>query len=151
MGTPGRSRTAAAIVVAIGLVYGGMLAGRAVAAPKHTVWQADLAALKDGYGHFVVTLRPAASIEGATGVVRATRVQGDVYAVKTTLTRAQVGALPGVAAVEDDVPVGITTNDPGYTQQWALQNTGQNVNGAAGSAGADVKAPAAWPRPGATV
>ncbi|HYX40573.1 MAG TPA: S8 family serine peptidase, partial [Pyrinomonadaceae bacterium] len=37
-----------------------------------------------------------------------------------------------------------TPNDPQFTQQWALQNTGQNVQGIAGTPGADIKATAAW-------
>src|SRR5581483_2225357 len=35
-------------------------------------------------------------------------------------------------------------NDPSFGLQWALRNVGQNVNGAAGTAGADVHAVAAW-------
>jgi len=35
-------------------------------------------------------------------------------------------------------------NDPSFGSQWALQNTGQVINGQAGIPGADIKAPAAW-------
>jgi subtilisin family serine protease len=35
-------------------------------------------------------------------------------------------------------------NDPSLAQQWALQNLGQEVNGVAGTAGADIDAPQAW-------
>ena len=37
-----------------------------------------------------------------------------------------------------------TPNDPSFGQQWGLHNTGQVVNGAKGTAGADINAPAAW-------
>jgi subtilisin family serine protease len=35
-------------------------------------------------------------------------------------------------------------NDPLFGLQWALQNTGQTVNGVSGSAGADIDGPLAW-------
>jgi len=35
-------------------------------------------------------------------------------------------------------------NDPSFSQLWALQNTGQTVNGTAGTPGADIGAPGAW-------
>jgi len=35
-------------------------------------------------------------------------------------------------------------NDPRFGEQWALRNTGQTVNGVAGTAGEDVNARAAW-------
>src|SRR5438477_6292793 len=35
-------------------------------------------------------------------------------------------------------------NDASFQNQWALRNVGQNVNGAAGTSGSDVHAPAAW-------
>ncbi|MGH2345973.1 MAG: S8 family serine peptidase, partial [Chloroflexota bacterium] len=35
-------------------------------------------------------------------------------------------------------------NDPDYPQQWALSNTGQCVGGVCGTAGADIRAEAAW-------
>lgn len=35
-------------------------------------------------------------------------------------------------------------NDPSFSSQSALQNTGQVINGQAGTPGADIKAPAAW-------
>ena len=39
---------------------------------------------------------------------------------------------------------GMLTNDPGVGLQWALQNTGQQVNGVTGMPGADERAVAAW-------
>jgi len=35
-------------------------------------------------------------------------------------------------------------NDPQFTSLWGLHNTGQTVNGTAGTAGADIEAPQAW-------
>lgn len=37
-----------------------------------------------------------------------------------------------------------TPNDPYFTQQWGLQNTGQTIGGKTGKAGADANLPAAW-------
>lgn len=37
-----------------------------------------------------------------------------------------------------------TPNDPAFGNQWGLNNTGQSVNGTAGTQGADVHAAAAW-------
>jgi subtilisin family serine protease len=36
------------------------------------------------------------------------------------------------------------SSDPSFDQQWALDNTGQVVNGVRGTAGADIDAPQAW-------
>ncbi|HTZ87397.1 MAG TPA: S8 family serine peptidase, partial [Solirubrobacteraceae bacterium] len=41
---------------------------------------------------------------------------------------------------------GSLPNDPMFGEQWALQNTGQSVNGEAGTAGDDIDATAAWER-----
>lgn len=38
----------------------------------------------------------------------------------------------------------VIPNDTHFSLQWALQNTGQSVKGIKGTAGADIKAPAAW-------
>ena len=37
-----------------------------------------------------------------------------------------------------------TPNDPSFSQLWGLHNTGQSVNGASGTADADIDAPEAW-------
>lgn len=37
-------------------------------------------------------------------------------------------------------------NDPSFTLQWALHNTGQLVQGSSGTSGADIHAPSAWDR-----
>ena len=54
---------------------------------------------------------------------------------------------PGVIAAEPNHIVHLSTtvpNDTSFGLQWALQNTGQTVNGTAGSAGADISATTAW-------
>jgi subtilisin family serine protease len=38
----------------------------------------------------------------------------------------------------------MTANDPGFNLLWGLNNTGQSVNGTAGTADMDIKAPEAW-------
>ncbi len=40
--------------------------------------------------------------------------------------------------------VNVTPNDSSYNQLWGLNNTGQSVNGTAGTADADIDAPEAW-------
>lgn len=56
--------------------------------------------------------------------------------------------LPGVRYAEPDwmqhVDGGNVPNDPSFPVQWALQNTGQVMNGVQGTVGADEKAVPAW-------
>ena len=54
---------------------------------------------------------------------------------------------PGVIAAEPNYVVRAlmtVPNDPQFGLQWALQNTGQIVNGIAGTAGADISMTTAW-------
>ena len=55
---------------------------------------------------------------------------------------------PRVAWAEPDVYryAGSVPSDPFFGEQWALQNTGQTVDGVAGAAGADIHAVQAWER-----
>jgi subtilisin family serine protease len=66
---------------------------------------------------------------------------GQVLSVVQLLTSA-----PGVRYAEPDYlsELAATPNDPSFPIQWAYQNTGQTVNGVAGTAGDDEKAVAAW-------
>jgi subtilisin family serine protease len=50
---------------------------------------------------------------------------------------------PRVAAVEDDALLTLAA-EPRFGDQWGLQNAGQSVGGAAGRAGSDIHASAAW-------
>jgi subtilisin family serine protease len=61
---------------------------------------------------------------------------------------ATLEASRAVLYAEPDAPrrALLTPDDPLFRQQWALENTGQVVEGAAGLAGADVRATAAWDR-----
>lgn len=75
----------------------------------------------------------------------------------TELDRAPVGALatavsrlasePQIAYAEPDgeVHAAATPNDPYFSQQWALQNSGQSILGASGTAGDDIGASYVWP------
>lgn len=58
---------------------------------------------------------------------------------------------PNVLYVEPDYEVGLnSTNDTSYSQLWALNNTGQTVNGIAGTADADMNIAEAWSNSGVT-
>ncbi|UUX92605.1 S8 family serine peptidase [Methanoplanus endosymbiosus] len=48
-------------------------------------------------------------------------------------------AEPDYYCYADKIP-----NDPDFSRLWGLRNTGQTVNGQAGTPGADISAPAAW-------
>ncbi len=75
----------------------------------------------------------------------------------TELDRAPAGALatavsrlasePQIAYAEPDgeVHATATPDDPYFSQQWALQNSGQSVLGASGTAGDDIGASYIWP------
>jgi subtilisin family serine protease len=80
------------------------------------------------------------NVEGAeTHVLRV--APGHVLdAVARLKTHPQVRyAEPNYRIQLDAVP-----NDPGYPQLWAMKNTGQTVNGIAGTQGADIRAEPAW-------
>jgi thermitase len=53
---------------------------------------------------------------------------------------------PGVRYAEPDVPRRglVRPDDRFYSLQWGLENSGQTVDGRAGTSGADIGAPAAW-------
>jgi thermitase len=57
---------------------------------------------------------------------------------------AALNADPDVRYAEPDRTVHVTTNDTDYADQWALENTGQTVNGYPGTPGADIHALDAW-------
>ncbi len=61
--------------------------------------------------------------------------------------------LPGVRYAHEDFlgrldqttpPCGVVPNDTYFTQQWGLRNTGQTVNGIAGTSGSDTRAVEGW-------
>ncbi len=59
----------------------------------------------------------------------------------------RLGREPGVSAAEPPLERRLCAlpvpNDPEFSKQWALRNTGQMVNGVAGAAGADIRFPEA--------
>jgi len=96
----------------------------------------------------------AISSAGATGAVASI---GPSNAGDTQLVRLRAGvavedaisslkAQPGVAYAEPDYMVGTeyTPADPGFSHQWGLRNTGQEIDGVAGTPGADISATEAW-------
>lgn len=50
----------------------------------------------------------------------------------------------GCAALPNAAGPTLIPDDPDFALQWALQNTGDVVNGMAGTPGADIRAPSAW-------
>ena len=74
-----------------------------------------------GFGIYRVNLKPTATVTSATS---------------------KLATLPGVQSAQPDYKIQIerTPNDPSFTSQWAFNNTGQN----GGTAGADIRLPAAW-------
>jgi subtilisin family serine protease len=48
------------------------------------------------------------------------------------------------AITPDARPLATVPNDPSFGQLWGMRNTGQTVNGVAGTPGADIKAEPAW-------
>jgi thermitase len=69
-------------------------------------------------------------------------VEGSVRAAAASLER-----LPQVEFAEPDYVVesaATPTNDPRFAELWGVRNTGQSVNGVAGTAGVDVNALPAW-------
>jgi hypothetical protein len=78
------------------------------------------------------------------------RTFGPINAELVAVPAAQAGALRAAGAVRYVEPNAIlhaddfVPNDPGFTKQWGLRNTGQVVGFSAGTPGADVHAAAAW-------
>ncbi|HTU87220.1 MAG TPA: S8 family peptidase [Solirubrobacteraceae bacterium] len=70
------------------------------------------------------------------------RAAGQLTAAVAVLERE-----PQLAYAQPDGEVQATAapNDPYFPEQWALQNTGQTVNGASGTAGDDIGASYVWP------
>ena len=59
---------------------------------------------------------------------------------------AELERLPGVAYAQPNFyrRAEATPNDPEFSTTWGLHNTGQTVNGVAGTSDADIDAPEAW-------
>jgi subtilisin family serine protease len=93
-----------------------------------------------------------ASLLQVPGVVSVQPVWGDKYAIATTLSAAQVGSLPGVSGVDNNNLLALSNssltlpNDPDISQEYYVANTGQTVNGQAGTPGASGNFVADWPR-----
>ncbi len=99
---------------------------------------------------------PEAALDSLTMMVPGTesRPLGDygVFLMKLPEGRTVASAIsllqgqPGIRYAEPDF-IGewsAVPNDPTYPLMWGMRNTGQSVNGVAGTAGADISAEAAW-------
>ena len=138
----------------------GAVALAALAGTLPSIADADTADPVTGGGEVIVRYLP-----GVSGDERAVaRSNADVdYAATLLLPRTQVvSPEPGqrvgsaIAQLEDDTNVlyaepnyveqldALPPNDPYASLEWALHNTGQDVNSVLGTAGADMKALAGW-------
>jgi subtilisin family serine protease len=82
-------------------------------------------------------------------VQRVIGVRVDVLAVPAGTVQTVINALKQYSEVRYAEPdykqhVSGVPNDPDFSLQWAFQNTGQSIQGTAGTAGADEGAVAAW-------
>ncbi len=86
----------------------------------------------------------AALLKKVPGTKKVTLVMPGTYAVVTTAKAAAFESLPGVADVDEDIVLTVSTNDPQYNSQWGLNNTGQLISNKAGTPGADIGVEDAW-------
>jgi serine protease len=87
---------------------------------------------------------PVEMLLALPGVVSATPVTDDTFAVALDGSREALLSSPVVRSVADDVLLGVVV-DPDEAKQWWLKNTGgPDPSGSVGTAGADVKAEAGW-------
>ncbi|MCU1373386.1 MAG: Subtilase family protease, partial [Actinomycetia bacterium] len=137
------------IAMAVALVAAILVAVRALA-PEHVAAAASVpvlrsrpadAVLADGYRHLVVhsDVGPPAGVESHP-------MGGGDYQVRTKLSDAEVGALPGVAAVSNDVWADPLAADPDLGAAWGLENDGRPAGGWPGRVDADIDASSAWAR-----
>jgi subtilisin family serine protease len=103
-----------------------------------------------GYHAWVADAR-AAQVEQEEGAERSDVVgnRTHVLRVPTGEVATRIAALKRRAEVRYAEPnyilhADVVPNDPQFGQLWGLRNTGQVVNGTAGTAGADIKAEPAW-------
>jgi subtilisin family serine protease len=89
-----------------------------------------------------------AALQAVPGTTSVRPVGPGSYSVRTSATADAYEAVTGVTGVTDDAIAFVTTNDPYWSTQWAMQNTGQSVgaapDGGTGTAGADIKPTTAW-------
>ncbi len=94
--------------------------------------------------------RAAARSAVAVGMIQQYRIVAGLELVEIAIpvpqAIAKFRAMPGVVYAEPNyvVHTSTTPNDPSFGLLWGMNNTGQTVNGVAGTANADIKATAAW-------
>jgi len=91
-----------------------------------------------------IRARVAADVEQNLGVPRLQLLDVDGEGVLAAAR--ELNAQEGVAYAHPNYLMHFSAvpNDPGFGQTWGLRNTGQTIEGQAGTAGIDVDAPAAW-------
>jgi subtilisin family serine protease len=133
-----------------------------------SVWAAPASHSGEQYveGEAIVTFKETVSLPGARQTAAAHGLQfakhfaqlsqhrgrhsGLVRAPGRTTAQliAELSLDPSVEVAEPNflrwVSAGPAPNDPLFSQMWGLQNTGQTVNGALGTVGADVRFTSAW-------
>ena len=139
----------------VGAMLGACLAGgmpAAAAPPVGRTSLPDTLAAPHAAGELVVRFRLGSDGAGSLAAVgsatalrlaRAELVRlNDPSRLASEL--AALRARPDVELAEPNYLYHVASADPLYPQQWSLSNTGQRVEGAAGTPGADVEAAAAW-------
>jgi serine protease len=160
----GPTRVIGAVVIALSLLGGALVLRASASASSHPGQVRALPALNvphpdwtDGYNHYIVQvpavdpLAAVARLRAVSGVVEASAIGSDRYQIATTLNSDALSAISGVRAVVPDHLFSLdsastATNDPDLSQEYYLQNTGQAINGSAGTTGASADALGAWVR-----
>ena len=158
----GTSACAAVVAMLLAGFTGPAAAATVLPAPVAVSAVTEVTSAPSAPGVVLVGFQPGVSaadqaraLAGVGG--QETRVVGTgahVVAVANGSVQTAIAALrrnPLVRYAEPDylvqplsIPVGPTPNDPYFAQDWALQNTGQTVNGVPASAGDDIDVVPAW-------
>jgi subtilisin family serine protease len=152
-----RARATACVLATLGLVLAAIPAG---ASARVRAGGAASAAAAYVPQQLLVRFRPGASAADRAAANRAERAQ-EIRALRVprvflvqlpsgrdvTASAAAYQRRPDVEYAEPnfiDRPAATVPNDTSFNQLWALNNTGQSVDGTSGTADADVDAPEAW-------
>jgi serine protease len=86
----------------------------------------------------------ADELRAVSGTQDVQLISPGTYAVSSSTGEDAYRALPGVAGVSADVPLGVATSDTYWDLQWGLRNHGMTQNGQVGVVGADIGVEDAW-------